>query len=133
MAEGEVVKNSVGRPSKVTPLVVQKLEYAFALGCTDEEACFYADISKQTLYNYQEKNPGFIDRKEALKTRPIFLARETLLKGLQNDPDLALKMLERKRKDEFGLKPTAELNITLPQPILGSASVKRIEDVPTQE
>lgn len=93
-----------GRPTIMTPELVQKLEYAFALGCSDEEACFYADIAKQTLYSYQEKNPEFADRKAALKTRPIFLARETLIKGIQRDPDLALKMLERKNKAEFSLR-----------------------------
>src|SRR4051812_47818571 len=98
----------MARPTVMTPEVVNKLEYAFALGCSDEEACFYADISKQTLYNYQEKNKGFIDRKEALKTRPIFLARETLIKGIQRDPDLALKMLERKNKKEFSLRTEVE-------------------------
>lgn len=94
----------MARPTIMTDELVNKLEYAFALGCTDEEACFYADISKQTLYNYQDKHPGFVDRKEALKSRPIFVARETLLRGLARDPDLALKMLERKKKDEFSLR-----------------------------
>jgi len=94
----------MARPTVMTDEVVQKLEYAFALGCSDEEACFYADIAKQTLYNYQEKTEGFLDRKEALKSRPIFLARETLIKGIQRDPDLALKMLERKNKAEFSLR-----------------------------
>lgn len=98
------MKHGGGRPTIMTDETVQKLEYAFALGCSDEEACFYANIVKQTLYSYQKKNPKFIDRKEALKTRPIFLARETLIKGIQNDPDLALKMLERKKKDEFSMR-----------------------------
>lgn len=104
------MKHPGGRPTIMTPDTVQKLEYAFALGCSDEEACFYANIVKQTLYSYQKKHPEFVDRKEALKTRPIFLARETLVKGIQNDPDLALKMLERKRKNEFSTR--AETDIT---------------------
>lgn len=92
-----------GRPTIMTEETVNKLEEAFLLGCTDEEACYYADISKQTLYNYQEKNPEFIDRKEGLKQRPFFLARQAVIKGFSN-PELALKFLERKKKDEFSLR-----------------------------
>lgn len=60
----------VGRPTKMTDATIKKLDEAFAIGCSDEEDCFYADISKQTLYTYQENPPEFVDRKEALKQRP---------------------------------------------------------------
>lgn len=93
-----------GRPTSMTDEVVQKLEEAFLMGCTDIEACFYANIAKQTLYTYQELNPEFKDRKEELKANPIFLARKSVITGVQNDSDLALKFLERKCKDEFSLK-----------------------------
>lgn len=90
-----------GRPTKMTPETVKKLEEAFAIGASDGEACFYADISKVTLYSYQEKHPEFLNRKEALKERPVLLARQTVVKGLESNPDLAFKYLERKRKAEF--------------------------------
>ena len=79
--------NSVGRPTKMTELTVKKLEEAFSLGCSDVEACFYAGISKQTLYSYQEQNPEFIDRKEALKKNPVLLARQSVIKGMESDPN----------------------------------------------
>lgn len=94
----------VGRPTIVTPDILAKLEYAFALGCTDLEACFYANISKSTLYNYQEKHPEFVERKEELKERPIFIAREAVVNGLQTDPKLSLSYLERKKNKEFALR-----------------------------
>jgi hypothetical protein len=47
----------------MTEATVAKLEQAFAFGCTDLEACLYADISKDCLYNYQKKHPEFVDRK----------------------------------------------------------------------
>lgn len=98
-------KNSTaGRPTVMTDLTVQKLKEAFAFGCTDEEACYYAEIAKQTLYNYQKENPEFIDQKEALKQRPILLARQEVINGLTGNPELALKFLERKKKDEFSLR-----------------------------
>lgn len=64
-----------GRPTIMTPDIVNKLEQAFSMGCSDLEACLYAGISKQTLYNYQAKNPEFVDRKEKIVINTnIFIA-----------------------------------------------------------
>jgi hypothetical protein len=98
-------KNKGGRPlfdGKDEKVVIGKLEEAFAYGCTDAEACFYADISKTALYDYQNNNSKFLERKGYLKENPIFLARSSVVKALQSDPNLALKFLERKKKKEFG-------------------------------
>jgi len=97
-------KKIIGRPTIMTDPTLQKLKEAFAFGCTDEEACYYAEISKSTLYNYQNENPDFLDEKEALKSRPILLARQSVITGIVDDPSLALKFLERKKKDEFSLR-----------------------------
>ena len=97
----------VGRPTVMTPETLRKLEEAFALGCTDLEACTYADISKSTLYDYQQEHPEFVERKELLKENPILLARKSVVEALANDPDLSLRYLERKKKDEFS--PRSEL------------------------
>ena len=58
----------------MTEAVLRKLEDAFALGCTDLEACLYADISKTTLYDYQKDHPEFAERKEKLKETPTLKA-----------------------------------------------------------
>ena len=106
-----------GRPTKMTDKVVKKLEEAFLLGCSDLEACLFADISKQTLYTYQDKNPEFVDRKEKLKENPVFIARKAVIKDMKDDGNLALKYLERKRKDEFSIKQeidsTNEVNVNI--------------------
>jgi hypothetical protein len=96
--------NKRGRKHKIDKAILRKLEEVFALGGSDEEACLYADIGKSTLYDYQTKNLEFSERKNLLKQRPILLARQELIKGLKGNPELALKYLERKKKDEFGLK-----------------------------
>lgn len=100
-------KVKMGRPTVVTPEVLRKLEEAFALGCTDLEACLYADIASSTFYDYQKAHPDFLDRKLELKETPVLKARTTVVNNL-HDPDLALKYLERKKKDEFGTKVTNE-------------------------
>lgn len=92
------------RPTVMTPEVIAKLEEAFAWGCTDIEACLWADIATKTLYVYQEKNPEFAQRKAELKEKPIMLARKSVVDRLPRDPELSLKFLERKKKSEFSLR-----------------------------
>lgn len=115
----------MARPTVMTPEVIARLEEAFAWGCTDREACLWADIAVSTLQLYQDRKPEFIERKEMLKDTPIRLARESVVGGIKKDPDLALKFLERKKKDEFSLRSelTGKDGKDLPTPILGGASV----------
>lgn len=95
----------VGRPTVMTPEVVSKLEQAFSMGCSDLEACLLADISKQSLYDYQAKHPEFADRKAMLKEKLVLKARSVLAKALNNnDENMAKWYLERKAKSEFGTR-----------------------------
>jgi hypothetical protein len=97
-----------GRPTIMTEDVLHKLEEAFALGCTDGEACLYANIACATLYNYQNAVPEFLERKEELKKTPVLKARTTVVNNL-HDPEIAFKFLERKVKNEFSLKTESEV------------------------
>lgn len=92
---------------KNAEIVLQKLEKVFSIGGTDVEACFYAEISPSALYEYQKKNPAFLERKRALKQGPNLKARQEVVKGLDGNPELALKYLERKLPEEFGVKKEA--------------------------
>lgn len=113
----------IGRPSHITPEVLNKLEQAFAMGCSDLEACFYADISDRILYNYQKDNPDFLQRKRTLKSKPVLMARASVVKALEADPELALKFLERKKKDEFSLR--SELTDADGQPLVPKTIIVR--------
>jgi len=109
------------RPTVMTPETIAKLEEAFAWGCTDTEACLWADIAQKTLYLYQEKHPEFIHRKESLKDTPLLLARKTVVNAIKKgDRDTAMKYLERKKKDEFSLRSehTGKDGKDLPTPII---------------
>ena len=99
-----------GRPTKMTPETVKKLEEAYAIGCTDTEACIFADITRQTLTTYQNANPKFLDRKKLLKETPVLKARNTVINALEEDVGTSKWYLERKRKDEFG--PKQEIDLT---------------------
>lgn len=100
-------KNNVGRPTAMTEEVLLKLEEAFCMGCTDKEACFFADIATSTLYEYCKDNKDFSERKEALKQNPILKARKTIIDDLE-DPQTAKWYLERKLKNEFSTKVLQE-------------------------
>ena len=84
----------------MTPETIGKLEQAFAIDATVEEACSYADISRDAFYDYLKKEPTFSDRIEDLRQRPILKARQTIVKSLDN-PQHAQWYISRKRKKEF--------------------------------
>ncbi len=94
--------NKVGRPTKITKDILEKLDNAFSLGHSDEEACLVAQIDPQTLYNYCKKHPNYSSKKELLKNSPKIVARRNIVKDL-NDGDVKTSKwyLERKAKDEF--------------------------------
>lgn len=123
--ELDAQKDKYGRKTVMTPSVLVKLEQAFSLGCSDLEACYYAGIGKSTLYDYQKLHLEFSERKEELKSKPVLLARQTVMKGITGyeikdengktikvinapDPKLALDFLKNKMYKEF--KQGVELN-----------------------
>lgn len=105
----EVRYRNSGRPSIMTPETVAKLEQAFANAFTDEQACIFADISKNTLYDYIKINPSFSHRKEQLKKRVDIKAKTKVIEAINiGDMATAKWWLERKCKDEFSLKTETE-------------------------
>jgi len=102
------MKKCKGRPTIMTEITLKKLEEAFLLGCSDKEACFIAGISHQTLYDYQKKSKHFVERKELLKQSPTYIARKRVVESLSEEPELALKYLKCKARDEFAEKVVNE-------------------------
>ncbi len=92
-----MTKSKAGRHTKMTDECISKLEEAFTWGCTDSEACCFADISMATLYRYCEKNTQFRDRKEKLKDMPVMKAKLIQFNELENDSiSQANKVIDRK-------------------------------------
>ena len=96
--------NKTGRPPVITQAIVQKLERAFVYDSTVEEACVDAGISKQTYYNFCKDNPDFLDRIEQLRNAPYLVLRKRVIAAAEHDADLALKILERRRKTEWSTR-----------------------------
>lgn len=88
---------------KLSETIVKKLEEAFSIGATIEEACFYANVSRQTFYNWIDKDEKLKERFDILKQKPILKARMTIANHL-NETETAKWYLERKRKGEFSLR-----------------------------
>lgn len=102
----------VGRPTVMTELTLSKLEEAFSVGATDLEACFFANISKDSLYRYQKENPEFSERKEALKNNLKFQTKKNIAKFLQEgDKDMTKWYGEKKMSDEFKNKREVDINL----------------------
>ena len=82
--------------------VIQKIETAWALGCSDAEAALFAGISKAGLCQFLQAHPDITERKELLKETPVLQARMTLYNSIKKgDGKLAIAYLERARKKEF--------------------------------
>ena len=119
-----------GRKPLITPQILDKLETAFSIGCTDIEACFYAKISESTLYNYQEKHPEFVERKKQLKERLVFQARTVIADSLNHkDESTARWYLERKRREEFSTTVATEVKGEFKIVVADDKARKAIEDL----
>jgi hypothetical protein len=92
--------SNIGRPTKLTPETIKKLEEVFAMDGTVKEACFYAGISTQTYYTFVKNEPEFLDRFNALRESPVLKARKAIFDNLDK-PQCAQWYLSRKRKEEF--------------------------------
>lgn len=106
--------------TKMTKATLQLLKEWFLMWLTDREACLFADICKSTLYNYQDKNPDYVDQKELWKDQQRVHAKMTIAAKLKpttkaqrkldkDDPKkliywgvwLAMWYLSNKSSDEF--------------------------------
>lgn len=106
-----------GRPTVMTPEVIDNLKTAYSYGASDVEACGYASIGKTTLYNYLEKHPEFRDEIEALREKPSLLARKTVNEEMKNPHNvkrgsLALDYLKAKKSDEFAPKQSIDVGFS---------------------
>ncbi len=119
----------VGRPTVMTPEVVANLEIAFSNGATDEQACFIAGISKNSLYDYIKENPEFGNRKESLKDMIKYRAKKVVKDEIdKGNINQANWYLERKDKDF-----KAKQDITTDDQPLSPVLVKFLDDKPTED
>ena len=97
-----VTTKTRGRPTIFDKGTVHKLEQAFAIGCTVEEACYLSGISRSAYYKRLEVDAYFMDKMERAKLFMVIQARHTVCRAIRNgDVKTSMWYLERKRKGEF--------------------------------
>ena len=80
------------------------LEPYLKLGLTLHEACKQSRIPYTTVIKYKKDDEDVCRRLDALEDYAVVIAKISLMKGIKEDPNLALKYLERVRRNEFSLK-----------------------------
>lgn len=96
-------KKKRGRPPAMTPDTLNKIEHAAGLGCSVNEICLYSGISTTTYYKYMSSHTDYKDYINALRDKPVLLARQNIIDSIRSgDPVTAKWYLERRRADEFG-------------------------------
>lgn len=100
----------MARPTKLNTETIQKLKEAFKIGCTDQEACSYANISTSTYYSWTQNNNEFLDEMGLAKRYLEYKSRAVIANSLEKwDVKTAMWYLERKNKKAFNVQ---YLNIT---------------------
>ena len=92
-----MAKTTRGRPTVMTDEVVRKIEHAFSVGCSDIEACCYADVSRTALHEYTNRTDDYANRKEMLKSNPLVQAKFIISQALdEGDLNTANRVIDRK-------------------------------------
>lgn len=100
------------KTNKQTPEAIKKLEEAFAIDASIQEAAFFAGITVQTYYNWIKNNPQLLERFTELRQKPVLAARNVIVSNIRaGSAETSKWYLERKAKAEFA--PKAEVALTL--------------------
>jgi hypothetical protein len=97
-----------GRPTVLTPTVIDKLVHAFEHGYTKTQAFRYSGISKDTYYGAMKSDEEFADKMRRAQDHLGLKARDVVSAAITaNDVKTAKWWLERKAKDEYSLRREA--------------------------
>lgn len=89
-----------GRPSKLSEDVVRKLLEAFAVDANVTQACSYAEITRETYYQWIKKHPELSDRIEVIRERLPLKAKENIAKAIHGGSiDDSWQLLGKRDKD----------------------------------
>lgn len=72
------------RPPVMTSSVIDKLKLCFSVWMTDEQSCYFCQISTDVLYKYQREHPEFIKEKDILKESITMQARVNIWRSIKN-------------------------------------------------
>jgi predicted DNA-binding protein YlxM (UPF0122 family) len=111
-SKDELVKK--GAPVKLTDENIVKLRELAELDASIAEMAYYCNVTKQTIFNWFERNPDLFDEIERLREKPILTIRRTVIEKANESYSNAVDYLKRKRKDEFGDSSTTKHEFPIP-------------------
>lgn len=107
----ETQERGVGRPTKLTPVMLKTITDAMGTGLSVEDTCLYAGIGKSTFYEWIAEFPEFAD---AIKTAEVKAKMRRILRIEQAARDGHWQAdawyLERKYPEEFGKRMTLQIS-----------------------
>lgn len=116
----------MGRPRAIGEKELRLLKEAFLMGCTNREACLYADVAESTFYDFLKDYPEYSEKIDIWKNYEKIKARMVVHKALdKGDREMAKWYLERKAKDEFSTKQEVDATV--------NNKVVIIDDLPDEE
>jgi hypothetical protein len=99
----------MGRPRAIGQKELEKLEFAFSIGCSVLEALVHSGVEKSTYYDYLRDNPNFSDRIEILREKMPLKARIVVDTALgEGDVNTAKWLLERNKRAEFSTQQNVD-------------------------
>lgn len=77
-------KKLTGRPTVMTPEVMQKLEELLSQDVTIESACKFVGISERSYYEECSRNEEFSQKMHQAQEYPMVLANRTIAKAIRD-------------------------------------------------
>lgn len=117
-----------GRPRADIEQYITNIQPFLEVGCSLYEACLHGLVPYTTVIDHQNRDEEIRKKIERMQNIPILVARQSVVADMAENSDMALKYLERKKKDEFSLRSEhtgADGKDLLPTPILGNLNEKK--------
>lgn len=100
-----------GRNTVLTEAVKKRLLKAFEHDANVTQACRFAGLKSRTqFYDYCEKDKEFAEECRIAKEWALFEIQMPMMKQAKKNGFLALKILERRKRNQFALKVENENN-----------------------
>lgn len=94
-------KHKGGRPTKMTPDMLDKFRWCFAQDMNNIQAITYCGIDQNTFYRFTQKHPEIYEFWQALRNKPALNAKISVAAKLESgdDPEFCLEYLKLKDPD----------------------------------
>ena len=87
-------------PTK-TPEVIAKLIEGHRMDFGVQDTCIYAGIPQSTYFYRLENDEKLLEEIEAAKRFAFLIAKRTVIKGIKDNPQMALQWLKLREKDVY--------------------------------